>query len=83
MLKKGEKNEKIGNDCLKYMGIINLKYPSVHGMFSDINDIVQIFEYYLFKFRYKYGRNKRVSCFNHRTFIKSERKSTKNYKNFI
>ena len=45
LLKKGEKNEKIGNDCLKYMGIINLKYPSEHGIFSDIDDINQIFEY--------------------------------------
>ena len=45
LLKKEEKSEKIGNDCLKYMGIIDLKYPSAHGMFLDNTDINKIFEY--------------------------------------
>ena len=45
LLKKDEKREVIGNDCLKYMGVIQLKYPSVHGMFKDMEDIDQILEY--------------------------------------
>ena len=45
LLKKDEKREVIGNDCLKYMGVIQLKYPSVHGMFKDTEDIDQILEY--------------------------------------
>lgn len=45
LIKKDEKKEIIGKDCLKYMGVIKLKYPLIHGMFSDINDVELIFDY--------------------------------------
>jgi centractin len=43
--KEDDKNEIIGNDCNKYLGVIRLKYPLNHGIFNDINDIDSIFEY--------------------------------------
>ena len=44
-LKKDEKNEIIGNDCLKLMGVVKIKYPLDHGIFTDIDDVEQILDY--------------------------------------
>ena len=41
-----ELNERyIGEDCDKYMGIIKLRYPVNHGIFSSEADILSIFNY--------------------------------------
>jgi centractin len=45
LIKKDEKRELIGNDCLKYMGIINIKYPLEHGMFKEPDDIEILLDY--------------------------------------
>ena len=45
LLKKDEKKDIIGNDCLKYMGIVQIRYPSVHGIFSDFSDIESVLDY--------------------------------------
>ena len=39
------KKKIIGNDCDKYFGVIKLKYPLTHGIFTDDKDIDSIFEY--------------------------------------
>jgi len=45
LLKKDDKKEIIGNDCLKYMGVLKLKYPLVRGVFNDVEDIEPILDY--------------------------------------
>ena len=39
------KDEYIGNDCLKYLGLLKLKYPIKNGIFENENDIYTIFKY--------------------------------------
>ena len=35
----------IGEDCDKYMGIVKLRYPVKHGIFSGEQDILSVFNY--------------------------------------
>ena len=39
------KDEYIGEDCLKYLGILKLKYPIKNGIFQNENDILAIFKH--------------------------------------
>ena len=39
------RRELIGNDCLKYMGAINIKYPLEHGIFNETDDIETLLDY--------------------------------------
>ena len=39
----------IGEDCDKFMGIIKLRYPVKHGIFSNEQDILSVFNYIYFK----------------------------------
>lgn len=35
----------IGSDCEKYMGILKIRYPIQHGVFTDEQDILTLFNY--------------------------------------
>ena len=39
------KDEYIGEDCVKYLGILKLKYPIKNGIFQNENDILAIFKH--------------------------------------
>jgi centractin len=45
LIKKDEKREIIGKECLKYMGVINIKYPLEHGIFKEAEDIEVLLDY--------------------------------------
>ena len=47
LLKKDEKNEFIGNECLKYMGLIKLKPFINRGEFTSFDNFTSLFEYIL------------------------------------